>query len=101
MICKDCGMVFDEPKTVVVCSHPEVEGCVPEYGDVCPYCGEHDYIENSDVCKRCGDEWAESELYMGFCEKCQEKLKNDFLQLMKKNFRQPEIDYLFDVVGEI
>lgn len=51
--CKECGELFDEPKTIIIDRHLEVSGCNPEYWDVSPCCQE-DFTEMQE-CFRCGE----------------------------------------------
>ena len=66
--CTDCGYVFDyEDSTVVKESHGFDDGFYETFS-CCPNCG-GDFEDAADCCK-CGETFAESELYDDLCEKC-------------------------------
>ena len=100
MICLDCGRDFEEPAIIPICTHYEIENCPSEHGSVCPIC-KSERIEESVICEKCGKQFPEYDTYMGFCESCQDKLKDEFMKLIRDKFSKQEIDYLFDAAGEM
>jgi predicted RNA-binding Zn-ribbon protein involved in translation (DUF1610 family) len=67
-ICRECGEVFDDPRTDYSL-HDFGEGSAREEYNVCPACGGVD-IEEADRCAECGVWTPKSELHGGLCDDC-------------------------------
>ena len=65
-ICKNCGELFENPKTIKE-HHPYGMSYATEEWSACPYCEDADF-EIAKYCERCGA--AVAELDDGLCDVC-------------------------------
>ena len=87
-ICRECGLLFDEPWTYQE-RYPAGDGYVSEDWDVCPQCGSSDYAPVK-LCPCCGEATVEDE---GLCSEC--KHKADFaLVCFYSGLEEAQINYL-------
>jgi Zn finger protein HypA/HybF involved in hydrogenase expression len=76
-ICNDCERTFREPKRNIGNSYPFVvsDSDVPDEYE-CPYCGSDDF-QLAEWCAECDTVHRQSELNMGLCPDCLDKLIKD------------------------
>jgi hypothetical protein len=93
-ICKDCGLVFNQPKTFVEDTTPgggpSEQGFSHEY-KACPAC-EGNYVEATQ-CVRCEYNYIPLRSTYLFCDECKHKLLSDFTKFVS-NFREDEYDLI-------
>ena len=93
-ICKECGLVFNNPKKYS-------EDCTPYGGPAepgftrsyegCPSC-EGNYVEATQ-CVRCEYNYIPARSTYLFCDDCKHKLLSDFTKFVS-NFREDEYDLI-------
>lgn len=91
--CDHCKSLFDDYETRRYSL--SVEPPLYEAVGVCPMCGWEDEIEKVTPCKRCGDDFLDSEMTDGFCEDCLLKLFVRFRKFMEQ-MTDDEINLILD-----
>ena len=89
-ICKDCGELFDNSKTIL---YEDAEIWHQSHIETCPFCGGD--FEEVKACLGCGKNYGESDLTEGFCTKCEKKIQDKVTEFFKQ-FNEEEINYIFE-----
>lgn len=93
-ICKDCGLIFSEPKHY---SEDRTPGGVCEGGSFiehyegCPACA--GAFDDAQMCQRCS-EWCDN----NFCDSCIEDIKKEYADIISENFTASEYDTICDCI---
>lgn len=86
MYCNTCGKMFDERQN---------ERPWPEYGYMCPECGEFDDLEEAGECAHCGNYFKREPLSGGLCKECREEAKSQYRAFWSK-YAQEFKDFVID-----
>lgn len=94
--CEDCDRFFEETKMML-----KVEDDIgyQQYIEVCPFC-HNDYLQETEICARCGKDVAREDIDDGMCKECLDELRSEALEFIKKYSTQEQeiiIDYLNDL----
>ena len=98
MICKNCGMTFDEPD--LIRDTDDAYGTRISYvtDTVCPYCGSSDIAETA-ACAECGGDYPEGAESSPLCQSCEKELKSKVCAAMihlRMELSDAEIEYIND-----